>query len=440
MGRVAVIGGGIAGISAACFFHQKGEEVTLFEQNQQLGGAIQSIQKYGYTLECGPNTVLNNTEGFKALIEYLQLEDHMIFPDEAAAKNRFVVRNNQFTRIPASPPEFIRNGILSFPQKLRLLKDLWLKPSSIENENESIADFVRRRFGNAFYEEFINPFATGIYAGDPEQMSVRYAMKLLWKMEQEHGSVIRGLIKMSKAAKGKPKSKMFQLDGGLNTLFKVFEAKGIAKIHKGVKIDQVEKEGERYQLHFNNEEQVFDRVIYTGTSHGLVPLVKNVFLKDALARIDYVPVVIMHFAWKKEEVGFKTPGFGALTSKKESKNFLGVLFNARIFKELAPEGMDLFTVIIGGARSRELTELSEEELKTKVLSDLNHLLQVNVEPSFYHYWRKDKAIPQYDLKHYELKDAVESYEQQNTNFHIMGNFLRGVSVGDCIDKVYQLSK
>lgn len=437
MAKVAIIGGGIAGISAAVFLRQAGHVPVVFEKEAELGGCIKTIQKDGYTLECGPNTVLQNTEGFKELIKALDLEKKMLFPNEEAAQNRFVVKNRKLNRVPAKPPEFISNKLISFSAKLRMLYDLFLSKSE---RDMSVADFVRRRFGTSFYEYFLNPFVTGIYAGDPEKMSTKYSMKLLWEMEQNHGSVVKGLIQHQKAQKGKPKSKMFQLEGGLKTIFNTFEEKRLAEVRKSTAVEKLEKDGNAYVLTFNGQTERFESIILTCPSYVAEQLVQDVFLKKELSKVEYVPIRVMHFGFDKGQVKEQIPGFGSLTMKQEKMHFLGLLFNSRIFHQVAPNGKELFTAIVGGARSPEYTQMPLEDLKAKILGEMDELLGIDGKPEFFHLWEKEKAIPQYAMNHEELMNSVEKYEQECKGIHILGNYLRGISVGDCIQKSFEISR
>lgn len=443
MAKIAIVGGGIAGISAAVFLKKTGHEPIVFEKEAELGGCIYSIQKEGYSLECGPNTVLLNTDGFKALVKELDLNETMVLPNIEAAKNRFIIKGARLRKVPTKPQEFVSNSLLSIPQKFRLLLELSISKKE-SNANESIADFVRRRFGKAFYDNFINPFVTGIYAGDPEQMSVKYALKMLWELEQEYGSVIKGFIKKSKKEGKKAPSKMFQLKGGLKQIFTAFEEQKLAEVHKSTSVVRVKKVEDAYALEINKlgvvSTETFDKVIFTSPSHILSSQIDHPSLSTLLNKINYVPITIMHFGFDQANVGEKIPGFGALTKENEKKSFLGLLFNSRIFKHVAPKGKDLFTAIIGGARSPELGRMDNDSLKALVLKDIKNLMQIEGEEVFYHVWKKDKAIPQYDLNHHQLIKEIEQFEDSNTGLHIMSNFVRGISVGDCVDKMYQLSK
>lgn len=447
MAKIAIIGAGIAGLSAAHFLDKKGHDITVFEASDRVGGAIHSEVKNGYTLEYGPNTVLLNSKGIIELVRSVGLWDKVKSPVDSASKNRFIIKDGKLNPVPTSPKQFFSTPLLSRKAKFKLIGEPFRKAHKAI-DNPSIADFTRYRFGEEFYNHFINPFVTGIYAGNPEQMACKHAMKILWECEQEGGSVFKGFMKRGKRIKKEnaqldyelPKNKMFTFEGGLQTLSKTIHEQLGEKIKTKSLVKIVSGKGSenRIILENGNEEQ-FDKIIITTPAYVIEQLIHEQFLKTQLSNIKYAPIVVIHFGFKKDQIGKKIEGFGTLTMEKEPKSFLGLLFNSSIFPHTAPKGEALYTAIIGGTRSPELTQLPEEELKAKVLKDIQDLLDINGEPCFYNYWKHDKAIPQYSMNHGDLMEEVLKFEQYNEGIHILGNFVRGISVGDCANKGWEMA-
>ena len=270
---VAIVGAGIAGLAAAHFLKRKGWDVTVFEASQRIGGAIHSEKIDGFTLEWGPNTVLLNTRGIKELILSAGLWDHMIFSNPDSAKSRYIA-DGVLKQIPTSPTQFLTTSLLSLKSKLGLLKEPFLN-SYESTDNPSVEVFAKKRFGKEFYENILQPFVTGIYAGDASAISVKYGLKLLWRAEQESGSVFRGLMKQGKKVKAEnkiftkaiPKNKMFTFNGGLATLCQ--------SLAEEIDVKLGEKPSKTLL-------DTFDKVIYTGKPSGITEYFDNAFLKTQL--------------------------------------------------------------------------------------------------------------------------------------------------------------
>jgi len=427
--KIGIVGAGIAGLAAAHFLTKNGHTVKVFEASNRIGGSIHSLKKEGYTLEYGPNTVLLNTKGMRELILSAGLWDKITFSNTEAAKQRFIVKDGKFNAVPTSPISFITNSLLTLSDKLRLLKEPFIAPFKA-TDNPSIGDFAKKRFGENFYYHFIQPFVTGIYAGDADKIAVKHGMKLLWNAEQNGGSLFKGFMMHMKAAKKEaalfvkpiPKNKMFSFEGGLITLCN----------HLAKDID----------ISLNHtptsaELDDYDKVIFTGKAKSINQYIDQELLKTQLNNVPYSSVSVMHLGFDKGQIPDLPKAFGSLTLADTNHHFLGLLFSSQIFKHVAPDGKVLLTAIIGGARNPGLVE--DPKIRQKIMEDLRALLHITGEPSFYEYTVWPDAIPQYHMNHQELLDEVKKFEQANPKFHFASNFVMGVSVGDCVQKVYDLS-
>ena len=199
MKRVAIIGGGITGLTAAFRLQQQGIPATLFEAANRVGGVIQTVRDGEYLAECGPNTILETSPLIGEMIADLGLEGRRIYSSEQA-ENRYIVRNKRLVRLPGSPLSFLATSLFSFRAKARLMAEPFIRRAPA-NEEESLAKFVRRRIGREFLDYAINPFVAGVYAGAPETLSVREAFPKLHALEQRYGSLILGQILGARARK-----------------------------------------------------------------------------------------------------------------------------------------------------------------------------------------------------------------------------------------------
>ncbi len=192
MKSVAIIGGGITGLTAAFNLQQRGIPVTLYEGGGHVGGVIRTVQENGYLAECGPNTILETSPLIGELIRDTGLESRQLYSDPAADK-RYLVRDKQLVNLPSSPLAFFATRLFSWRAKAGLLIEPFRRRAAADLE-ESLAEFVLRRLGREFLDYAINPFVAGVYAGDPERLSVKHAFAKLHALEQRYGSLIKGQI------------------------------------------------------------------------------------------------------------------------------------------------------------------------------------------------------------------------------------------------------
>ncbi|MEQ8909935.1 MAG: protoporphyrinogen oxidase [Vicingaceae bacterium] len=451
---IAVLGGGISGLAAAYQLQKKGQDFILLEADAELGGKIKSREVKGYTFELGPNTVLINNPEIKALIADLGLESEIILPDKEAVKNRFVLKNGKIEAIPNSLSTAWKSKLFQLSTFLKVLQEP-LKAQKKNGEEESLADFARRRFGNQIYQDFITPFITGIYAGDPEKMSINHTLSILKEAEDKHGSVVKGMMKIIKEKKAQneihqlPKQKIFTFKKGLARLIEALSSAIGPKIETEAMVESIRQNGKRYEVYYKQEGEVksivVDRLISTLPAPSLSFLIKNMDenLGAELKKVNYVPAVITHFGFPKTAHQFQQKAFGILSRKEEQVPFLGLLFNSHFFPDHAPEQKELITVISGGYRQPDLINKEESKIIGEIQNSLRELIALSDQVDFTHVYKWPKAIPQFEMGHQAILDQIEKFETNHPNFYIRGNFTQGISVSDCIansaklvDKLY----
>ena len=426
-----VLGAGITGLSTAHYLSLKNSDFLVLEKNNRGGGNISSEEKNGFIIENGPNTVLLNNDSVISLIKSYGLWDIMSVPKETAENNRYVLLNDELQLLPRNPLEFFKSPLLNWKEKIRLLKEPFI---SKHQNNTSVANFVSKRFGESILHQFVEPFVTGIYSGNPKKMSAKHTLKILWEAEQEYGSVIKGMIKK----KQKSRAKMFNFPNGLSQLTNAISKKLIDNIQYECNINSIEKTKEGYLIRTDQNNIICQKIISTLPAYSLANFISEKALKKQLQKVEYVPVDVFHFGFDKCNVKNQSQGFGVLSKVKDKKHFLGILFNSRIFSQVAPPNKELFTVIVGGSRQKELCELEPYKLEAIVLKELMELMKCEEMPIFSNHYKYAKGIPQYDLDHQSLLDAISIYEKNNSDFHILGNYFNGISVSDSILKADRL--
>jgi len=445
MKRVAVLGAGISGLSAANFLIREDVQLTVLEQSNQVGGLINTISKDGYKLETGPNSVMLNNPEFLDLLKDLHLTDSLIYPEEKSAKSRFILMGKKPEALPSGPGSLFGNKVIGWGGIGAILKEPFRKQNT-DTKDESLASFCKRRFSTSLFDNVIAPFVTGVYAGNPEKMSAKYSMKALWEAEKNHGSIIKGLIKSMKVKKADlrqqelPKQKMISFKNGLKEIPELIQDKLGDRLKLNSTVTAIEKLENSYRISYtkNGEMQQLevDHIISGLPAYAEANLWKSYYPKftKELNEVYYAPTVSIHFGYNKKQVRNQEAGFGILTRIAEKKSFLGILFINRFFPHNAPDGKDLFAIIIGGARSPELTQLPKEELINRIQQEISEIMQITGEPELVNYIKWEKGIPQYNLGHGNLVKEEAEFIKNNPNYQVIGNYIHGVSVADSIKK------
>ena len=311
-------------------------------------------------------------------------------------------------------------------------------------KKESLAQFIRRRLGQQILDDFITPFVTGIYAGDPEKMSADYTMNILKEAEQEHGSIIKGMMKVMKEKKaenkrlGLPKQKIFTFKKGLQTLIEALEKNCGSAIEYGTLISSIHKKEDFYEINYTQDGTKKSIKAEAITSclpaHALANISKNLSesLSNKLSKINYVPAVTLHISFPSSSTGFKHKAFGILSRSQEKVPFLGVLFSSHFFPHTAPSDKELLTVICGGNRYPELIDKEDKEIISEVNNSIRNLLNINSEIETLCLNRWKRGIPQYELGYSEIEKEIDQFLDENSNFYIAANYYKGISVSDCV--------
>lgn len=428
--KVAVIGGGISGLTTAYLLKRKGVEVRLFEASDKVGGNVQTIEKDGYTIEQGPNSLLKSPR-LVELVRMLGLEDKIIAANPKAQK-RYIVWHG---KLEAMGPKSFVNGYFGPKTLFALAREpfVWSKSP----EHESVAEFVRRRLNSEFLDKAIDPFVSGVYAGDPNDLSMRSAFPKLYEMERDFGSLIMGTIRR-KVEKPDPNfPRTFSFRGGLRTLIQRLADEIGQGVCTSTSVKSIENSDDgRFRV--NGEE--FDAVVISTPAWVASDLLRDrdPQLAEVLANVNYPQVAVAVSAFKTENVGKKLDGFGFLIPSKEKRPILGTLFHSAVFPERAPAGYQLLMTFIGGVRDNgNLDRLSDEEVKSLATRQLAELLNVKGEPEFFHLKRWKRAIPQYRIGYENVTAAIERFEMENPGLYFCSNFYRGISMGDCVKNAFQ---
>jgi oxygen-dependent protoporphyrinogen oxidase len=436
---VAVVGGGVTGLTAAWRLHIQGHRVTLFESSDHLGGAVTTVVRDGWLIESGPNSLLESPP-FDTLVAGLGLESERLYA-APAAKNRYLVRDGRLVPVPMAPHKLLTTPLFSLRTKLRLFAEPFMR-SRVRPADVSLAVLVRDHFGQEIVDYAVNPLVAGIYAGDPETLSTKHAFAKLWEIEQTHGSLIRGQIaamKERRARGEKPAARIASFTRGLQTLPAALAAQLPAgAIRTRAPVISLSP-GRPWKLVSWRDglaaTDEFAAVVLALPAAALAGLPIGAAGENPLAAlelVDYPPVASLFLGFRREQVAHPLDGFGALVPAVENRAILGVLFSSTLFPGRAPEGHVALTVYVGGTRQPDLARLAPEALRLRVLADLRDLLGVSGDPVFAHATFWPHAIPQYNLGYERFLAAMANAEAQHAGLFIGGHVRDGISVANCI--------
>jgi protoporphyrinogen/coproporphyrinogen III oxidase len=454
---VIVIGAGISGLVCAYRLKMLGCDVALIEKSDRVGGVIHSEAIDGFLIERGPNSS-QGTEELMALIEELGIIDEIAEGNPKAPA--YVFYNRQLHPVPSSPAAFLKSRLLSASGKLRILAEPFV-PVRQSDEEESVASFARRRIGSEAAERMIKPFVSGVYAGDAERLSVQAAFPKLVSLETGYGGLIRGTIAKAREARRAKKSAGAMLDKaaparrrlisfrrGMGFLPETLASRLGEDLLTGCEeIDlKFEISNSRYNVGFSrsdNRETITGKHVLIATTASAAASIAEPLsaeLGRLLREIEYPPLGVVHLSYDKSTIKNPLNGFGFLAAPSEGLNILGCVWNTSLFEGRAPKGKTLLTIFIGGARKPEAARMADAEMVAVAHGELQPILGISSEPRVVSITRYERAIPQYNLGHAGRVRRIEELLKEMPGLRLIGNYLHGVSTGDCIKEADRVAR
>jgi len=449
MGRIAIIGGGISGLSLGYFLLEKDPELDLvvFEAEKKPGGKIWTDKAEGFLCEGGVNGFLDNKPRTLELSGKVSLEP---LRSNDASRKRFIFSDGTLHRLPESPPAFLGSGLMSLDGKLRIMAEMVIPGNA--KEEETLAEFTRRRLGREAYEKLIDPMASGIYAGNPETLSLRACFPKVYDLEARFGGLIRGMLQLQREKKKQgsrekvgagPGGTLTSFYNGMDELISALRASLGDRLRLASKVVGIDRKGRGYSLHFTDGSSIeADTVISASPAHAVAEMVKNMDrrLSSLAAEIPYPAVSVVCLGYRKEKIKTPVDAFGFLIPSREKRKILGTLYDSSIFPNRAPEGYVLLRSMVGGARFSDLARENETKLLDIVKGELAAIMNIRSDPDFMRVYRHDMAIPQYTVGHLERLRNIDALLQKHKNLYLTGNAYRGVSVNDCIENSFMLAE
>jgi oxygen-dependent protoporphyrinogen oxidase len=449
--EIVIIGAGLTGLTLAFYLKKAGRNVLVLEKNERTGGVINSISEKGFTYETGPSTGVLGSLEIVELFEELDKQCSLQVAGEGANK-RYIWKKTKWEALPSGLISAVRTPLFTLKDKFRILGEPFRKAGG--TPNESIADLVVRRLGKSFLDYAVDPFLSGVYAGDPSQLITRHALPKLYALEQNYGGFVRGTIAKQKEAKNDPQRaqnkkvtrKVFSVAGGLKKLTDALhEQIGNANILTNCKELSIHPTASGFSIQCSqNSDDVksilASKVITTIGGYALtdvIPFADALDLKH-LAETTYSPVIQVAVGYNHWS-GIKLDAFGGLISSKDKRNVLGVLFPSAIFPQRAPEGGALLSVFMGGMKRKDLLLLSDAEIEKLVKAELKILMKVDAEPDLLNIHRYQHAIAQYDAKTDDRLKSISNIEKKYPGLILAGSIRDGIGMADRVKQAKKIA-
>jgi oxygen-dependent protoporphyrinogen oxidase len=450
MASIAIVGGGISGLATAFYLlqHAQANGVALrcavYEGDVRLGGKIISERVDGVLVEGGPESFVTRKPAALALCRELGLGDRLIGADDAG--RNYVLHDGQPVRVPTSPQGFIATPLLSLKGKLRAARELALPPSQSDSD-ESLGSFVRRRFGDEVLEQLVAPAVGGIYLSDVDQLSTRVSFERFLKLEQAHGSVLKGMLTMQRAMRRqaaqqppKPKPPPFvTLPNGMRELVDALvkrlaemgchahtnmRAQGLDKTHHG-----------RYDLTFaDGATRHADIVVLAVPAFAMADLLAPHTQAAALLRsVRYINVATITLAYPRSAVGKLFDGFGVVMPEREASPLLACEVMSNKWPGRGAPDQVVLRAFVGGHRNEALVEQPDDGLVEMAHHELAQIFGIRGQPSVSRAYRWQPGNPQYPVGYLDDLAQVEAMlKDVLPNVFLTGAGMRGLGIPDCV--------
>lgn len=442
---VTIIGAGLTGLTLAYYLQRAGKNVLLVEKEDRVGGVINTNTEQGFVYETGPNTgILGNPEIielFEDLAGLCELETA-----NPMAKNRWIWKSGRWYPLPGGLAAAIKTPLFTRWDKIRILGEVFRKKGN--DPFESIADMVKRRLGRSYLDYAVDPFISGIYAGDPSRLVTRFALPKLYNLEQDYGSFIGGAVKKKFEPRDerskKVSRKVFSVHGGLQNLLNALAEKiGNHNILKGCRQVTVQQRSEGYEvLTGEGSIPVFsEKIITTTGSYTLPSLLPFIPVSSLLpiTQLNYSGVVQAIVGYRKWN-GISLGAFGGLIPGKENRKVLGILFPSSIFEERTPENGALLSVFLGGIKHPEMLEKTDSEISKIVIEEIKETMQCkNESPELFRIFRYTHAIPQYERSSLERLACIDELQNQYPGLILGGNIRDGIGMADRVKQAKNIA-
>jgi len=450
MKRIAVVGGGISGLTAAFALEKQRQagaplEYVVFESSRRLGGVLLTEQVDGCQIEAGPDSFLTEKPWASDLCREIGLEEQLVGSNDADRKTYIVVKNKLIVipdglmfMVPTKIMPTVFSSLFSLRTKLRMARE-WFLPPAPGGEDETVASLVERHYGAEMVDRLADPLLSGVYGGAASQLSVRAVLPRFAEMEAKHGSLGRGMISarrgLPRVAGGGARPLFTSLSGGMQQMADGLATRiAPASIHFGSPVESLHRKADRWSIRSGTEENFFDAVILAAPAVAAGQILKaaSSSLASELSGIQYTSSVTVNLGYGREIRAALPPGFGFLVPRSEGTRMLACTFVHNKFPHRAPKDKGILRCFLGGARDEAVLGLNDGEILGTVHRELRDIVKLDASPIFGRVYRWREAMAQYEPGHIQRVAAIEKRVAQIPGLALAGNAYHGIGVPDCI--------
>ncbi len=440
MADILIVGAGVSGLATAWFLQQRGHHVRVLEAAAQPGGCLRTFREHGFLVDAGPTSTLFRGGALGDIARGIGVDNELLEANRASTR-RYIVKDHRLVALPADLVAFLGTSLFSWRGKLRLL----LEPIyGRAREEESVAQFVRRRLGSEFLDWGIDPFVSGVYAGDPAKLSVRAATAKVYALETEYRSLFVGALfrlLQGRASGPAPTGRLVAMRTGMQALAEAL-AGAVAQVRYNQPVTELAPRPEGgWLVHAGTTRHWADHVVLATPAYRAAEIVAPLDpqLAEPLSRVYYPPVASVALGFDRHQVLHPLDGFGMLIPSRLRRKTLGALFSSTLFPGRAPEGRVLLTAFIGGARNPGIIDHDHGSIIDQARADLGPLLGIRGDPVYARVTLWEKAIPQYELGHLDRVAQIDARLARWSGLHLRANWREGISVSDCAQNAYTLA-
>lgn len=447
--RILIVGGGITGLTAAFYLQKEIQasqlpyEVKLVEASHRVGGKVKTYKRDGFVIEQGPDSFLERKKPAVKLVENLGIQDQLV--RNGTGQSYILVDHKlhkmpkgSFMGIPMQKRQFLFSGIASWKGKARAGLDLALPKGKVQHD-QSLGRFLRHRFGDELVENLMEPLLSGIYAGDIDDMSLMATFPNFYQLEQEYGSLIKGLqeTRPKPAKKKKPKKGMFlSFSGGLETLIDALREQLGDMIQLNATVDHIEKKDHGYHVLLDNGDVYKADVVIMATPHYSVPKIFSQY--DFFKTFNEIPatsVANVAMAFDQSAIKKDIDGTGFVVSRNSDFRITACTWTHKKWPTTTPDGKVLLRCYVGRPNDQSVVDVSDDEMVDIVLHDLNQTMNITQQPIFSVISRWKNAMPQYTVGHKErIAQVRQEVANQLPGVFLTGSSYEGIGLPDCIEQ------
>ncbi|MCH7870412.1 MAG: protoporphyrinogen oxidase [Planctomycetes bacterium] len=437
---VIVVGGGISGLTAAWHLGNAGLDIALLEATKSVGGVMQTHYRDGFLLERGPFNIMVRDPAFEDLLGAISDRVNVVSADKSA-QARFIYRHGRLIKVPTGPLALMTSPILSLRGKCRAIMGLFLSRRGAETDY-TLEEFAVRRFGREVADTMLSAVISGILAGDISKLSAKACFPALGRFDRISRSPLG--YELSRLFAGEKKRKrrwkgLVSFDRGLGAIGDAIAVRLGDNLIANCRVDSIARAAGGFTLHCTRrgDEHTYRcrRLVMAlpaaAAGRLLAPIQAGASLE--LERIKSASLAVLNLGFRSRDVGHPMQGFGFLVPRNEP-NFapMGVLWADSAFPHHGRPDHRLIRVFMGEARTPAVNSWSDEELANTAMDSLRDPLQLRGEPMLIDVNRFPNAIPQYHLGHLDRIERVRKLCGTIPRLHLVGNYLEGVSINDCV--------